>query len=234
MALVTHESVEEAAKALRKSSERVSVRGVRLYLGGGSPNQILTILRHLKQTSAPQSDANIEIPKAVLGSVQKAMREAGEEAAREAQRTIKDLEGTQDELGREIQSLDATVTEQKARRNILLAELAGREKDVAKLESKVEQLLASKEDAINRLETLRQEERKRADTLATRLADEQRKLAVAETKTQAAMERAEQAELRESSSSFQLEGAFRELAKLRRQRDEKEGGEQKASPQNNM
>jgi predicted RNase H-like nuclease (RuvC/YqgF family) len=234
MALVTHESVEEAAKALRKSSERVSVRGVRLYLGGGSPNQILTILRHLKQTSAPQSDANIEIPMAVLGSIQKAMREAGEEAAREAQRTIKDLEGTQDELGREIQSLDATVTEQKARRNILLAELAGREKDVAKLESKVEQLLASKEDAINRLETLRQEERKRADTLATRLADEQRKLAVAETKTQAAMERAEQAELRESSASFQLEGAFRELAKLRRQRDEKEGGEQKAPPQNNM
>lgn len=221
MALVTPESVGEAAKALRETGERVSVRGIRLYLGGGSPNQILTILRDLDETTASQSDAELHIPKAVLGSIRMAMKVAGEEATREAQQTIKDLEGTQGELGREIQGLEATASKQEARIKDLLADLAGREKDVAKLESKVEQLLASKEDAINRLEAQRVEERKRADALATKLADEQRKRSVAEAKTQAAMEKAEEADLRLSSVSFQLDGAFREMEKLRGQLEEK-------------
>lgn len=217
MALVTPESVGEAAKALRESGERVSVRGIRLYLGGGSPNQILTILRDLDRSTTSQTYDAPEIPKTVLSSIQKAMTEAGEAATREARQTIKDLEGTQGELGREIQGLETTVSKQEARIKDLLAELAGREKDVAKLESKAEHLLTSKEDAINRLEAQRVEERKRGDALAAKLSDEQKKLAVADTKTQAAMERAEEADLRLSSVSFQLEGAFREMDRLRRQ-----------------
>lgn len=221
MALVTPESVEEAARSLRESGERVSVRGIRLYLGGGSPNQILNILRSIKDDAASQPDSEPEIPKAVLASIQKAMRAAGEEGAREAQATIKDLESTQGELVREIQGLESTVNQQKTRISNLLAEIAGREKDIAKLESKVEQLLASKEDAINRLEAQRIEERKRADALAAKLSDEQRKRAMAETKTQAAVEKAEEADLRLSSTSFQLEGAFRELDRLRAQLEAK-------------
>lgn len=225
MALVTPESVGEAAKALRERGERVSVRGIRLYLGGGSPNQILTILRSLDSSSSAQSDADPVIPQSVLASIQKAMREAGEEATREAQTKIKDLESTQEELGREILDLQSTVSKRDARISDLLADLAGRDKDLAKLESRIEHLLASKEDAINRLEAERVEERKRADTLAAKLADEQRKRAVAETKTEAAMEKAEQADLRLSSVSFQLEGAFREMDKLRRQMESKEGAD---------
>ena len=220
MALVTAESVGEAAKSLRESGERVSVRSIRLYLGGGSPNRILNILREVDKTAESQSDADVYIPKAVLGSIRMAMKAAGETATLEAQQTIKDLEATQGELGREIQGLEASASKQDTRIKDLVADLAGREKDVTKLESKVEQLLASKEDAINRLEAQRVEERNRADALAAKLADEQKKRAVAEAKTQAAMEKSEQADLRLSSVSFQLEGAFREMDKLRHQIEE--------------
>lgn len=222
MALVTPESVEEAARSLRESGERVSVRGIRLYLGGGSPNQILTILRSLNDNASSNSDPEPEVPKAVLASIQKAMREAGEDASREAQAKIKDLEGTQGELSKEIQELQATVLKRDNRISDLLAELAGREKDLAKLESRVEHLLASKADAINRLDAERAEERKRADKLAAQLAEEQRNRAVAETKAEAARDRADEADLRLSSVSFQLEGAFREMDKLRSQLEAKE------------
>lgn len=218
MALITPESVGEAAKALRAEGEKVSVRNVRLYLGGGSPNQILTILRALND-NASDSDAGkaAAIPDEVLSSIRKAMTQAGDAATKAAQAEIRDLLTTQKELSREVQGLSAENGKLQNKVKAILVDLAGREKDVAFLESKVEQLRASKLDAMNKLERERKDERERGDKLAAKLADEQRKRAIAETKTEAAMEKAEQADLRLSSVSFQLEGAFRELEKLRAQ-----------------
>lgn len=176
MKLVTFESVSEAAEALQSSEQRASVRNVVNYLGGGSPNQVLSFLQDWKAGRPTITDSAFEIPEEALSGIRNAMTQAASKAAKGAEERASELEENQVELQSEISEIKRVSDDQREQIAELVDSLASKDKDLTRMSDDLARLEESKAGTIASITAERQAERDRADDLADRLVKAESRL----------------------------------------------------------
>lgn len=168
--LVSLETVFEAAKILTENGHNPSVRNVKNYLGGGSPNEILAHLREWRAGRPQVVDTVIEVPEVTLNALRDAMSGAAEKASKIAEAKAAELEETVEDLRGEINDLAQLNT-------ALNSEVVTHEKRIGQLSAEntkaveqLDQVKATRRETEGRLSDERDRERQRAETLAEALS----------------------------------------------------------------
>jgi colicin import membrane protein len=207
MANITPDRVFAAADALEASGSRVSVRSVRDYLGGGSPNQITPLLASWRARKPSVAAPEIQLDPRIVQLIAEQVRAAAGEAAVRADERANEAEDT------------LTLCQQE---NSELAEqLATTLRALDEARAKVEQQAGTISEIREEIERVRSEAEEEVEEANTR-ANREREVA-AET-AQHALARAE---LRLESMP-RLEG---EVERLRTALDEALSGKQSAEQQ---
>ncbi|MQT98134.1 DNA-binding protein [Pseudomonas helleri] len=91
MALVTFESVAEAAQSLLDEGSKASVRAVIAKLGGGSPNAVLPLLNEWKAGRPRVTAADIALDPRIAGLIAEQISTASAQAAKTAEEKAADV-----------------------------------------------------------------------------------------------------------------------------------------------
>lgn len=91
MALVTFESVAEAAQSLLDEGSKASVRAVITKLGGGSPNAVLPLLNEWKAGRPRVTAADIALDPRIAGLIAEQISTASAQAAKTAEEKAADV-----------------------------------------------------------------------------------------------------------------------------------------------
>lgn len=168
--LVTYESVKEAADALEAEKQRASVRNVRQFLGGGSPNAISGFLNERKAGRPAITDSAYEIPEDFLEAVRTLLRDVGEKAGKLSEEKAAAVQDDLLLLQEEVADLEA---DKKAQAETLVGEAETRaqlERQIARITDDLDRVKQGAAENSDRLTREKQAERERADGLADRLA----------------------------------------------------------------
>ncbi|MCG5525962.1 DNA-binding protein [Ectothiorhodospira haloalkaliphila] len=174
--LITYETVASAAEALREEGKTPSVRLVKRYLGGGSPNSILKHLSDWKAGRPLIRVSEIDIDDTVIDGIRQQMARVAEGAAKGAEERAagveEDLRTVSEALHEAEQRIQALETElAQAREATQTAEREG-QKIGEMAEHDARKAAQALEVAHSRL----QEERERGDTARQDLAQAQVRL----------------------------------------------------------
>lgn len=174
--LVTFESVANACEAIIAEDDSPSVRKIKNYLGGGSPNAILTHYREWQAGRPQVTDNVIEVSETTLNAIRGDMNRAQTKAAEVAEARASQLEEIVEDLRGEIAGLQHKSADQVELIEEQERQITGLTADNAKLMDQVEQVKESKREAEQRLTAERDQERQRAEGLAEELATAKHKL----------------------------------------------------------
>jgi len=174
--LVTFESVAEACEALTADEQKPSVRKVKNYLGGGSPNEILTHLREWQAGRPQVTDNVIEVSETTLNAIRRDMASAGTKAGERAEAKAAEMAETVEELQSEVTDLQRRRDALEDQIEAQAADIGGLSAENSRLVDQVRQVQAAKVEAEERLTAERNQERERAEKLAEDLATARSKL----------------------------------------------------------
>jgi chromosome segregation ATPase len=168
--LVTYDTVKEAADALEADGQRASVRNVRQFLGGGSPNAISLHLNERKAGRPSITDSAYEIPEGFLEAVRELLRGVGEKAGKLSEEKAAALQDDLLLLQEEVTELESDKRGLAVRIDEQTGELAHRDRQISRLGDDLDRVKQAAAENNERLTREKQAERERADVLADRLA----------------------------------------------------------------
>ena len=168
--LITYETVASAAEALREEGKNPSVRLVKRYLGGGSPNSILKHLNDWKAGRPLIRVSEIDIDDAVIDGIRQQMARVAEGAAKGAEERAAGIE-------EDLQTVSEALHEAEQRIEALEKELAqareatqAAERERQKIQEMAEHDSLNAAQALEVAQSRLQEERERGDAARQELA----------------------------------------------------------------
>jgi len=170
MANITPDRVFAAADALEASGSRVSVRSVRDYLGGGSPNQITPLLASWRarkpSVAAPEIQHDPRIVQLIAEQVRAAAGEAAvraDERANEAEDTLTLCQQENSELAEQLATTLRALDEARAK----VEQQAG---TISEIREEIERVRSEAEEEVEEANTRANREREVAETAQHALA----------------------------------------------------------------
>jgi colicin import membrane protein len=170
MANITPDRVFAAADALEASGSRVSVRSVRDYLGGGSPNQITPLLASWRarkpSVAAPEIQLDPRIVQLIAEQVRAAAGEAAvraDERANEAEDTLTLCQQENSELAEQLATTLRALDEARAK----VEQQAG---TISEIREEIERVRSEAEEEVEEANTRANREREVAETAQHALA----------------------------------------------------------------
>jgi len=170
MANITPDRVFAAADALEASGSRVSVRSVRDYLGGGSPNQITPLLASWRarkpSVAAPEIQLDPRIVQLIAEQVRAAAGEAAvraDERANEAEDTLTLCQQENSELAEQLATTLRALDEARAK----VEQQAG---TISEIREEIERVRSEAEEEVEEADTRANREREVAETAQHALA----------------------------------------------------------------
>lgn len=205
MATVTQNSVFSAAEALEARGDKVSVRAVRDYLGGGSPNAVAPLLAAWRAKRPVVAAAEIQLDPRIGQLIAEQVKVAAGESAKRADERASEAEDTlslcqqeAEELGEQLQSALKSLDESRAKGE----QQAG---TIGELREEIERSRKDAEEEVDEAQARADRERESAEAARTALAKaelrmealprlerEIEQLRVALTEAQAGRQQAEQ------------------------------------------
>jgi colicin import membrane protein len=171
MANITPDRVFAAADALEASGSRVSVRSVRDYLGGGSPNQITPLLASWRarkpSVAAPEIQLDPRIVQLIAEQVRAAAGEAAvraDERANEAEDTLTLCQQENSELAEQLATTLRALDEARANK---VEQQAG---TISEIREEIERVRSEAEEEVEEANTRANREREVAETAQHALA----------------------------------------------------------------
>lgn len=224
MATVTQNSVFSAAEALEVRGDKVSVRAVRDYLGGGSPNAVAPLLAAWRAKRPVVAAAEIQLDPRIGQLIAEQVKVAAGESAKRADERASEAEDTlslcqqeAEELGEQLQAALKSLDESRAKGE----QQAG---TIGELREEIERIRKDAEEEVEEAQARADRERESAEAARTALAKaelrlealprlereiEQLRVALAEAQTgrqqaeqQAAVLVAQEASQRERAEDF--------------------------------
>lgn len=224
MATVTQNSVFSAAEALEARGDKVSVRAVRDYLGGGSPNAVAPLLAAWRAKRPVVAAAEIQLDPRIGQLIAEQVKVAAGESAKRADERASEAEDTlslcqqeAEELGEQLQAALKSLDESRAKGE----QQAG---TIGELREEIERIRKDAEEEVEEAQARADRERESAEAARTALAKaelrlealprlereiEQLRVALAEAQTgrqqaeqQAAVLVAQEASQRERAEDF--------------------------------
>lgn len=170
MANVTPDRVYAAADALEASGSRVSVRSIRDYMGGGSPNQITPLLASWRARKPAVAAAEIQLDPRIGQLIAEQVRIAAGEAATRADERASEAEDTlalcqqeNSELVEQLEAATRALDESRARAD----QQAG---TISEIREEIERVRREADEEVQEAENRANREREVAETAQHALA----------------------------------------------------------------
>ena len=170
MATVTSERVYAAADTLEASGTRVSVRTVRDYLGGGSPNQITPLLASWRARKPAVAAAEIQLDPRIGQLIAEQVRVAAGDAATRADERAAEAEDTltlcqqeNTELAEQLEAVSRALEEARAK----VAQQAG---TISEIREEIERVRNEADEEVEEANIRASREREIAETAQHALA----------------------------------------------------------------
>ena len=176
MALVTFDSVAEAAQSLVDAGSKASVRAVIAALGGGSPNAVLPLLNEWKAGRPRVTAADIALDPRIAGLIAEQISNASAQAAKVAEEKAADIQADAEaiaEAGREAEAKAAALELALAEAQ---AEIATRGRAFEDLETDRARDVRDAQEKITTLQAQIAGERQRADEAVQTVAKDEVRL----------------------------------------------------------